>query len=173
MIESSQDYSETKRRQTLLCTRTLPGTMRNSEKQARQKATSISQVTQSQRNFVRHNSCHDNKTIFFQMWGSSQRYSGPTVDSAASVRDQTSTQPLNQVYPTAAVAGRGNRGRHAKWNESVRVHAKRDCTTTASQPPADAVLGVRRWLRTRWPGGLVRHGCRRAKQHSARCQLHQ
>src|SRR4029450_12027868 len=53
--ESSQNYSETKRRQTLLCARTLPETMRNSEKQARQKATSISQVTRSQWNFVRHN----------------------------------------------------------------------------------------------------------------------
>ena len=80
---------------------------------------------------------------------------------------QTSAQLADQVYPAAAVAGRGNRGRDTKRNESVRVHAEGNCTTTASQPATDAVLGVRRWLGTWRASRFVWHGGGRAKRYAA------
>src|SRR6266540_3746868 len=74
---------------------------------------------------------------------------------------------------SAALARRWNRGRHSERNESVRLHAAGNRTTTASQPAANAVLGLRRRFGTWWASRFVRDGGGRREWHADRCQLHQ
>jgi hypothetical protein len=107
-----------------------------------QNAVSVSQVLQSFCDTTPHNGGHGNKTNFSEIRCRRQRCFGPALDGTASVCDQTCTQHADQVYPTAASARCWNRGRDSKRNESLLLHATGNCATTASQPAANAVMGV-------------------------------
>ena len=86
-------------------------------------------------------------------------------DDATAGRESRRTRHAREVRPAGTAPGRGHRRGHSERTQPILVQADRDHPTTASRPAADTVVGVRRWVGTRWSGRLVRNGDRGANRH--------
>ena len=102
-------------------------------------------------------------------WG--RRAHAALVRPAAG-RESCSGRQTHEVRSTGAAPRSRDRRRDAERTEPVLVHPDRDLAAAAPRPAADAAVGVRRRLRARGAGGLVRDGGRGAERHAAHGELH-
>ena len=77
-----------------------------------------------------------------------------------------------EVPRARAAPGRGDRRGHARADPTRTRSARPRSRAAPSRPAADTAVGLRRWLRARGSGRLVRDGGRGAERHTAHRALH-
>jgi len=100
-----------------------------------------------------------------------RRSAVPAVGGTNPRGERRAGPEADEVPGSSAIAGCWNRGRHPERNKRVLVRAAGDQQAAAPAASADATVDLRRRLRPRGSGGLVRDGGGRAQRHPARRQF--